>query len=153
MIKLAILPLASVPILSDTPNISAGISVRDFNACVSLNPWSIAVRRFVQKSRALAIPYDVMAKRIAAFSIMAGLFGASSQSFNCSYVTFRACNGSSTSNASGKVSGIMKLLPVAFMASIRRYSSPSVLKIYFFPNSLAILSARNTLSGSVASNI
>jgi len=38
IIKLASLPLVSVPTLSDTPSISAGISVSDNKACFWLNP-------------------------------------------------------------------------------------------------------------------
>src|SRR3954468_11501478 len=106
--KLASLPSSRLPTLSYTPNHVAGVFVKASKALLSLNPYSIALRRFVQNCFTSRKSADVKANGIFAFSNAAGLVGDSSQFLRSAREIYFASLGSSTSCGCGKLSDKIK---------------------------------------------
>ena len=151
--KFANLPASRLPTISDTPKIAAGFVVNASKAFCSLKPYWIALRTFARKLVTSFNPWVVSAKVNPAFSKVAGFVGANSQCFISATFTKRASVGSSKSIATGKSKGNMNFAFVAFISSMRWYSLPLALMMYWTPNSSPILSARNTDHLSVTSKI
>ena len=151
--KLANLPASRLPTMSETPKRVAGVEVKASNAFCSLKPYCIALRRFGIKLLTSFNPFAVNAKVNPAFSKLDGFVGANSQCFMSAMFTKRASVGSSKSIACGKSKGKMKFAFDAFISSMRWYSLPLALIMYWMPNSSPILSARKTDHLSVTSNI
>ncbi len=154
--KLAALPVSSVPRSSLTPSIAAGSTVSILSALSGLSPClSAESSRSMNPARpprsSGTFPL-LRATLIPAASSRDGFVGASSQFMSSRSSTLSRSPNVATLGASGNASGRMSFTPACRIASTRRNSSPLPNTTADRENSLAIFAARSTSSSSSTSN-